>query len=189
MMNQIKWVDRASLLACVECGLVGKELEARLGSMGLCFGHEPDSHEFSTVGGWVATRASGMKKNKYGNIEDLVIHIKMATPIGTVEKTCQVPRISMGPDIHQMMMGSEGILGVITEVTIKLQPLPESRAFGAIVFPDFETGFALYVLLLPSFFSFSFNSLSLPSFFFISRKIPFSSPCLLSNCAVRSKLS
>eukprot|EP01095_Lingulamoeba_sp_RSL-Kostka_P002218 TRINITY_DN13097_c0_g1_i1.p1 TRINITY_DN13097_c0_g1~~TRINITY_DN13097_c0_g1_i1.p1 ORF type:complete len:634 (+),score=276.85 TRINITY_DN13097_c0_g1_i1:60-1961(+) len=142
MMNHIKWVDRESLLACVEGGMIGKELEARLGMMGLCFGHEPDSHEFSTLGGWVATRASGMKKNTFGNIEDLVIHIKMATSIGTVEKNCAVPRISTGPDIHEMMLGSEGIFGVVTEVTIKLQPIPAHRSYGAIAFKDFESGVA-----------------------------------------------
>lgn len=142
MMNKILWVDRESLMACIEGGIVGRELESRLNSMDLCLGHEPDSHEFSTLGGWVATRASGMKKNIYGNIEDLVVHIKMATPTGTVEKTCRVPRISAGPDIHEMILGSEGILGVITEVTVKLQPLPQAREYGSIVFPDFEHGVA-----------------------------------------------
>lgn len=142
MMNHIKWVDRESLMACVEAGAVGRELEANLGSMGFVFGHEPDSHEFSTLGGWVATKASGMKKNVYGNIEDLVIHIKMATAVGTVERNCSVPRLSTGPDVQTMLIGSEGIFGVVTEVVIKLRPLPEARAYGSIVFPDFETGVA-----------------------------------------------
>lgn len=142
MMNAIKWVDRESLMACIEGGAVGRELEAKLGSMGFCLGHEPDSHEFSTLGGWVATRASGMKKNIYGNIDDLVVHIKTATPVGTVEKNCKVPRASTGPDIDEMILGSEGILGVVTEVTVKIRPLPEARAYGSIVFPDFETGVA-----------------------------------------------
>jgi len=142
MMNRLLWVDRESLMACVEGGIVGAELDSRLDSMGLCMGHEPDSREFSTLGGWVATRASGMKKNIYGNIEDIVVHIKMATPTGTIEKNCRVPRMSAGPDIHQIMLGSEGILGVITEVTVKLQPLPDTRAYGSIVFPDFEHGVA-----------------------------------------------
>ena len=65
--------------------------------------------EFSSLGGWVATRASGMKKNIYGNIEDLVVHIKCVTPRGTMEKSCQVPRISCGPDIHHFILGSEGM--------------------------------------------------------------------------------
>jgi alkyldihydroxyacetonephosphate synthase len=85
---------------------VGKELEKKLAPTGLTVGHEPDSAEFSTLGGWVATRASGMRKNRYGNIEDIVIKIKFVTAQGTMEKTVQVPRVSFGPDIHQFIMGS-----------------------------------------------------------------------------------
>ena len=71
-------------------------------------GHEPDSMEFCSLGGWVATRASGMKKNVYGNIEDLLVHVRFVTPQGTMEKSCMVPRMSTGPDIHHVIMGSEG---------------------------------------------------------------------------------
>ena len=88
--------------------------------MGLTLGHEPDSMEFSSVGGWVATRASGMKKNRYGNIEDLLVHVRMVTAKGTLEKSVQVPRISNGPDMHDIILGSEGTLGVITEATFKV---------------------------------------------------------------------
>ena len=98
--------------------------------------------EFSTVGGWVATRASGMKKNVYGNIEDLVVHIKMVTARGVIQKNCQVPRMSAGPDIHQFILGSEGTLGVVTEVVMKIRPLPEVKRYGSIVFPSFEEGVA-----------------------------------------------
>ena len=98
--------------------------------------------EFSTVGGWVATRASGMKKNVYGNIEDLVVHVKMVTPRGLIQKNCQVPRMSAGPDIHQFILGSEGTLGVITEVIMKIRPLPEIQKYGSIIFPSFEDGVA-----------------------------------------------
>ncbi|KAG7227608.1 hypothetical protein INR49_005423 [Caranx melampygus] len=105
-------------------------------------GHEPDSMEFSSLGGWVATRASGMKKNIYGNIEDLVVHIKMVTPRGVIEKSCQGPRMSTGPDIHHFIMGSEGTLGVVTEVTMKIRPMPEYQKYGSVVFPNFEQGVA-----------------------------------------------
>jgi alkyldihydroxyacetonephosphate synthase len=64
-MSAVKWIDRKSMLACVQAGAVGKQLEAELNAVGLCTGHEPDSSEFSTLGGWIATRASGMRKNKY----------------------------------------------------------------------------------------------------------------------------
>ncbi len=115
-------------------------MEKELLKHNLCTGHEPDSYEFSSLGGWVATRASGMKKNVYGNIEDLLVHVKMVTPKGTVQRNCQVPRISSGPDIHHFILGSEGTLGVITEVTLKVRPIPECQKYGSIVFPDFESG-------------------------------------------------
>lgn len=81
-----------------------------------------------------------MKKNTYGNIEDLLVHVKMVTPRGTVEKHCKVPRISAGPDIHHFVLGSEGSLGVITEVVLKIRPLPICKRYGSVVFPDFASG-------------------------------------------------
>lgn len=141
-MNKILWVDEKNMIAKCEAGIIGQDLERRLAEKGFCTGHEPDSMEFSSLGGWVATRASGMKKNIYGNIEDLVVHIKFVTPKGVMEKSCQVPRISSGPDIHHFIMGSEGTLGVVTEVAIKVRPLPECKKYGSIVFPQFENGVA-----------------------------------------------
>ncbi|XP_053554468.1 alkyldihydroxyacetonephosphate synthase, peroxisomal isoform X1 [Bombina bombina] len=141
-MNRILWIDEKNLTAHIEAGVSGQDLEKQLGESGYCTGHEPDSMEFSTLGGWVATRASGMKKNIYGNIEDLVVHIKMVTPKGIIEKSCQGPRMSTGPDIHHFIMGSEGTLGVVTEVTIKIRPIPEYQKYGSVVFPNFERGVA-----------------------------------------------
>ncbi|KAM8933694.1 alkyldihydroxyacetonephosphate synthase, peroxisomal [Pelodytes ibericus] len=141
-MNRILWIDEKNLTAHVEAGITGQDLEKQLGEGGYCTGHEPDSMEFSTLGGWVATRASGMKKNIYGNIEDLVVHLKVVTPKGIVEKSCQGPRMSTGPDIHHFIMGSEGTLGVVTEVTIKIRPVPEYQKYGSVVFPNFERGVA-----------------------------------------------
>jgi alkyldihydroxyacetonephosphate synthase len=71
-MNAIKWVDKENNMACVQAGISGQDLERDLKVYGVCSGHEPDSMEFSTLGGWISTRASGMKKNTYGNIEDIV---------------------------------------------------------------------------------------------------------------------
>ncbi|KAM7153237.1 alkyldihydroxyacetonephosphate synthase, peroxisomal isoform 5-T9 [Macrochelys suwanniensis] len=141
-MNRILWIDEKNLTAHIEAGIIGQDLERQLGESGYCTGHEPDSMEFSSLGGWVATRASGMKKNIYGNIEDLVVHIKMVTPRGVIEKSCQVPRMSTGPDIHHFIMGSEGTLGVVTEVTIKIRPIPEYQKYGSVVFPNFDRGVA-----------------------------------------------
>ena len=96
--------------------------------------------EFSTLGGWVATRASGMKKNLYGNIEDLLVHLTIVTPKGTIQKHCQVPRISNGPDIHHFVLGSEGTLGVIVDATLKIRPLPQVVKYGSVAFPTFDDG-------------------------------------------------
>lgn len=96
--------------------------------------------EFSTLGGWISTRASGMKKNTYGNIEDIVQNIKMVTSKGTYSKTANWPRISNGPDLNQLIMGSEGNYGIITEAVIKVKPLPEVRIFDSILFYDWDSG-------------------------------------------------
>uniref|UniRef100_A0A665X3F1 Alkylglycerone-phosphate synthase n=1 Tax=Echeneis naucrates TaxID=173247 RepID=A0A665X3F1_ECHNA len=137
-----------SVSSALECppeetrSIVSLDTSQMLNESGYCTGHEPDSMEFSSLGGWVATRASGMKKNIYGNIEDLVVHIKMVTPRGVIEKSCQGPRMSTGPDIHHFIMGSEGTLGVVTEVTMKIRPMPEYQKYGSVVFPNFEQGVA-----------------------------------------------
>ncbi|XP_076806546.1 alkyldihydroxyacetonephosphate synthase, peroxisomal-like [Clavelina lepadiformis] len=139
-MNKILWVDEKNLLAKIEAGIIGQDLERDLAAMGLCTGHEPDSMEFSSLGGWVATRASGMKKNVYGNIEDLLVHVRMVTPRGVLEKNCMVPRMSAGPELHQFIIGSEGTLGIVTEVTLRVRPLPECQRYGSVIFPSFEDG-------------------------------------------------
>ncbi|XP_076032188.1 alkyldihydroxyacetonephosphate synthase [Oratosquilla oratoria] len=141
-MHRILWLDDKNLTARVQAGIIGQDLERQLQERGFVTGHEPDSYEFSSLGGWVATRASGMKKNIYGNIEDLVVQVRLVTPKGTVEKHTAGPRISAGPDIHQFILGSEGTLGVITEVTLKIRPVPPVRRYGSIVFQDFESGVA-----------------------------------------------
>lgn len=139
-MNKMLWLDRENLVACFESGIIGQDLERELKEMNLTMGHEPDSYEFSTLGGWVATRASGMKKNIYGNIEDIVVRVKMVTSKGVLEKHVSAPRISCGPDFNHMILGSEGTLGVITEVLVKVRPLPEVKKYGSLVFPNFECG-------------------------------------------------
>ena len=88
----------------------------------------------------MATRASGMKKNIYGNIEDMLIRAQLVTPTGTIEKSVQVPRMSAGPDVNQVILGSEGTLGVVTEATLKIRKLPEVQIYNSIVFPNFEAG-------------------------------------------------
>lgn len=139
-MNRCLFINHRNLTARFEAGIVGQDLERHLSEFGLCVGHEPDSFEFSSLGGWVATKASGMKKNIYGNIEDILVHVKMVTTRGVLERGCEVPRIAAGPDIHHFILGSEGTLGVITEVTLKVRPLPQVKKYNSLVFPDFESG-------------------------------------------------
>ncbi len=90
-MNRILWIDHANMLACIQAGAVGRDIMARLKEHGVTMGHEPDSVEFSTLGGWIATNASGMKKNRYGNIEDLVLDVNVVTASGTLERS-SLPR-------------------------------------------------------------------------------------------------
>jgi alkyldihydroxyacetonephosphate synthase len=139
-MNKIKWVDKTNMMACVEAGISGQDLERELKNYGVCSGHEPDSMEFSTLGGWISTRASGMKKNCYGNIEDIVSNIKLVTCKGTYSKLSQWPRVSNGPDVNNIILGSEGNIGVITESVIRVRPIPEVKTYGSVVFPNFEIG-------------------------------------------------
>jgi alkyldihydroxyacetonephosphate synthase len=126
-MTKILWVDTENMMAKVQAGIMGQDLERELKVYGCCSGHEPDSMEFSTLGGWVSTRASGMKKNNYGNIEDIVQNITFVTSKGTYNKLDLWPRVSNGPDINHIVMGSEGNLGVVTDVTIKIKKIPQKN--------------------------------------------------------------
>jgi len=139
-LNHVKWVDRKNMTACIEAGIMGRDLEKELARYQVVLGHEPDSVEFSTLGGWISTRASGMKKNVYGNIEDIILNIKIVTPMGTITKNSDYPRISSGPDLNQLIMGSEGNYGLITEAIVRVREVPKVRNYGSIVFPDWETG-------------------------------------------------
>jgi alkyldihydroxyacetonephosphate synthase len=99
-MNKILWVDKDNMIACVQAGIRGQDLERDLKMQGVVSGHEPDSSEFSTLGGWISTRASGMKKNTYGNIEQIVQSITFVTPKGVFKKSDHWPRVSAGPDFN-----------------------------------------------------------------------------------------
>ncbi|XP_055524388.1 alkyldihydroxyacetonephosphate synthase-like isoform X1 [Wyeomyia smithii] len=139
-MNRLMWVSDTNLTACFEVGIVGQDIERELGKLGFTLGHEPDSHEFSTLGGWIATRASGMKKNRYGNIEDIVVRVKMVTSKGVLEKQFTAPRVSIGPDFDHVIFGSEGTYGIVTEAVVKIRHVPEVRRYESLVFGDFDTG-------------------------------------------------
>ncbi len=140
-MNRILWVDRENMMARIEAGAVGRNIMAELKKHGVTMGHEPDSVEFSTLGGWIATNASGMKKNRYGNIEDMVLDVTVATAGGLLQRTSALPRESVGMDLRRLMFGSEGTLGIITSAVVKVFQLPEVQEYGSVLFPAFESGF------------------------------------------------
>ena len=121
---------------------MGRDIAAGLARYGFTMGHEPDSIEFSTLGGWIATHASGMKKNRYGNIEDLVLDVDVVTARGVLSRSGVAPRESVGFDARRWIFGSEGNLGIVTRAVVKLFPLPEVQQYDAILFPDFEKGVA-----------------------------------------------
>ena len=141
-LNKILWIDRNNLMAQVETGITGSELEQELKRNGLCFGHCPDSMEFSTLGGWISTSASGMKKNLYGNIEDLILNTTFISPSPTpITTTSPLQRTSSGPkSFFPLLLGSEGCLGFITKAIIKLSPLPVHQSHASVVFPNFNAG-------------------------------------------------
>ncbi len=139
-MNRILWIDKTNRMACIQAGAVGRHITKQLEGYGFTMGHEPDSIEFSTLGGWIATNASGMKKNKYGNIEDIVLDFNLVTVKGELHRSGVAPRESVGTDPRQWVFGSEGNLGIITSAIVKLFELPEVKNYGSIIFPSFEQG-------------------------------------------------
>ena len=140
-MNRILWIDPVNHMACIQAGAVGRHIVEGLARHGFTLGHEPDSIEFSTLGGWIATHASGMKKNRYGNIEDLVLDVRVVTATGVLERPAAQPRESVGSsDPRRWIFGSEGCLGIVTRAVVKIFPLPEAQVYDSVVFPDFESG-------------------------------------------------
>ena len=138
-MHKVIEIDQYSLIARIQPGVYGQHLEDQLAEHGVTLGHFPDSFLHSTLGGWVATRSAGMQSDIYGKIEDMVISLRMVTPSGTII-TRTVPKSSNGIDIRHLCIGSEGILGVITEVTIQVHKKPEKEDWYGWLFPDFQSG-------------------------------------------------
>ena len=141
-MDRIEWIDPVNRMAKIQAGAAGRLIQAQLAEHGFTMGHEPDSVEFSTLGGWIATNASGMKKNRYGNIEDILLDVTVVSALGKLERSQVVPRESIGLDPKLWVIGSEGSLGIITSAVVKLFPLPEERRYGSVVFRKFEDGVA-----------------------------------------------
>jgi len=140
-MNATRFIDPVNLLAAFDAGMNGLEAEEAVAARGLTIGHWPQSVAISTVGGWVATRASGQFSTLHGNIEDIVHSIEAVLPNGDLVVLGKGPRASAGPDLRHLMLGGEGTLGVITGVTFSLRRAPEARALSAFSAPDMRAGF------------------------------------------------
>jgi alkyldihydroxyacetonephosphate synthase len=134
-MDRVVEIDAGSRIARVQAGVLGPELERQLSARGWTIGHFPDSFSHSTLGGWIATRSSGMQSDKYGDIADLTRAVRVVTPTGTLV-TRPVPHTSTGPSVREMVLGSEGRLGVITEATVHVHRVPERRTILGYLFPD-----------------------------------------------------
>ena len=141
-MNEILDFDEKSRLVRVQPGVLGPDLDEALRSWGYMLGHEPQSLEISTVGGWIATRACGQLSAKYGAIENMVAGLEAVLPGGRIVRTKAAPRRATGPDLTALLIGSEGTLGIVTEATLRVSPLPGDRVDRCIRFEHMTDGVA-----------------------------------------------
>ncbi|MEU3548119.1 FAD-binding oxidoreductase [Streptomyces longwoodensis] len=140
-MNALLDLDPLSRTAVLQPGLRAPEAEALLAARGFTLGHFPQSFEWATVGGFAAARSSGQASAGYGRFDEMVLALTLATPEGTID-TGRAPRSAAGPDLRQLILGSEGAFGVITSVTVRIRPLPEVRTYEGWRFASFEEGAA-----------------------------------------------
>jgi alkyldihydroxyacetonephosphate synthase len=140
-MDRVLDVDATSQLARVQAGVFGPDLERQLAARGWTCGHFPDSFAHSTLGGWIATRSSGMQSDRYGDIAEITRGLRVVTPAGVLTVR-PVPSASTGPSVREMVLGSEGRLGVITEATIHVRRVPPERRIIGYLFPTWAAGLA-----------------------------------------------
>ncbi len=137
-MNRVLKLDRENSMVTVEPGLNGSRYEEYLNRHGFTGGHFPQSLRCSTVGGWAACRAAGTFSTRYGKIEDMVVSLEAVLPDGTVLSGRNLPRTATGPRVDHLFLGSEGTLGVITAVTLRIWPYPEKRIYSSYAFESIE---------------------------------------------------
>lgn len=139
-MQRVRAIDTKSLTCVVEAGLACHDFEAMLNERGLSFTHYPASAEWATIGGSIAARGSGVLSTKYGKIEEHVLSIEWVTPTGEIVNTPNVPRHAAGPELTQLLVGAEGVFGIVTAATVKLHLVPKRRAFGVYAFANLADG-------------------------------------------------
>ncbi|MFE1290648.1 FAD-binding oxidoreductase [Streptomyces sp. NPDC058751] len=138
-MNGMLGIDPVSRTATLQPGLRAPDAEALLAEYGFTLGHFPQSYEWATIGGFAAARSSGQASAGYGRFDEMVLGLTLATPEGTLD-TGRAPRSAAGPDLRQLVLGSEGAFGVITSVTVRIRPLPRTRVYEGWRFASFEEG-------------------------------------------------
>ncbi|MFJ7965335.1 FAD-binding oxidoreductase [Streptomyces sp. NPDC096324] len=138
-MNAMLGIDPVSRTATLQPGLRAPDAEALLAEYGFTLGHFPQSYEWATIGGFAAARSSGQASAGYGRFDEMVLGLTLATPEGTLD-TGRAPRSAAGPDLRQLILGSEGAFGVITSVTVRIKPLPRTRVYEGWRFASFEEG-------------------------------------------------
>jgi alkyldihydroxyacetonephosphate synthase len=138
-LNQLHSLDEISGEADLGAGLTGPDAERLLGERGYSLGHFPQSFQFATIGGFAATRSSGQDSAGYGRFNDMVRGLRTVTPAGVLDLG-RAPESAAGPDLRQLMIGSEGAFGIITRVRVRVHPVPEATRYEAWSFPDFTTG-------------------------------------------------
>lgn len=140
-MNKMMSLDRESQIATFGAGTVGPVVESQLAEAGYTLGHYPQSWELSTIGGWVASRSSGQQSLRYGRIEQMFAGGRIETLRGTLDIPT-FPASSAGPDLREFFLGTEGRMGIITEVKVRVTPLAEQESFQVLFFPSWEAGLA-----------------------------------------------
>lgn len=138
-MDQLLAVDEVSMIAVLQPGVRGPAAEALLAKHGLTLGHFPQSFEFASIGGFAATRSSGQSSCGNGRFDEMVVGLRVATPVGEL-RLGSAPASAAGPDLREAVLGSEGTLGVITEVTVRVRPAAQVKAYEAWAFPSFTVG-------------------------------------------------
>lgn len=140
-LDRLVSLDEVSRTAVLQTGVRGPDAERMLNERGYTLGHFPQSYEAATIGGYAATRSSGQSSAGFGRFDEMVVALTVATPRGTMSLG-RAPRSAAGPDLRQLVLGSEGTLGVITSVTVRVRPVPQERVFQAWRFESFDDGVA-----------------------------------------------
>lgn len=139
LLDQIIKVDPVSLTATIQAGIYGPALEKALQERGYTLGHYPQSFEFSTLGGWIAARGAGQQSNRYGAADEWLVAATLITPTGQW-RTLPFPHSAAGPNLNELIAGSEGTLGIIVEATVKVHPVPAKKQVQTYLFRSFEAG-------------------------------------------------